>query len=211
MTLNERIAYLRQSDDKAEMDKFIGEYRPLILSVVSKITGRFTDTENDEEFSVAMFAFYEAIKSYDADKGDFIGFAKTVMTRRVIDFLKKENKFQKLHIMTDFHDEPDEEADSYMAEASVDAFNMSSDNDMLRIEIARLKEELGVWGLTFKDLLKQSPKHTSTRILYRDIVSKIIRSPEIMDIIINKRYIPVKKICEELKITPKKLSMFEHI
>jgi RNA polymerase sigma factor len=208
MTIAERIALLKESGGKAEMDEFIGEFKPLIMSSVSKITGKYVDDSNDEEYSIGLMAFYEAVKSYDSEKGDFIGFARNVISRRVIDFLRKENRFQKIHVMTDFNEEQDEDSDEYMANASIDAYKTGSDNEMLKIEIERLKEELSLWGLSFKDLLKESPKHKSTRELYRDVVFRITESPEIMEIIQKKRYIPIKKICEELQITPKKI---EHV
>ncbi len=46
----------------------------------------------DEELSIALMAFNEAIDGYDTSKGSFLSFAKLVINRRLIDYLRKKTK-----------------------------------------------------------------------------------------------------------------------
>jgi len=42
-------------------EEFISEYKPFILKVTSNATGKYIDTRNSDEFSIALSAFNEAM------------------------------------------------------------------------------------------------------------------------------------------------------
>ena len=60
--------------DENYMNTFISKHKKFILISAFRATKRFI-SENDDEYSVAMIAFCEAIKSYEESKGSFKGFA----------------------------------------------------------------------------------------------------------------------------------------
>lgn len=64
---------------------------PLIIKTVSSITGRYVSVKNDDEFSIALMAFKEAVDKYDENKGIFSSFAKLVISSRVKNHLVREN------------------------------------------------------------------------------------------------------------------------
>lgn len=68
---------------------FAGENRRFILACAYRAVNRFV-TESDDEWSVALGAFYEAVRSYDAGKGEFRPFAAMVIRRRVLDWRDRE-------------------------------------------------------------------------------------------------------------------------
>ena len=49
-------------------------------------------SESDEEWSVALLAFYEAVQAYEESRGNFHSFAAMVIRRRILDHRKKENR-----------------------------------------------------------------------------------------------------------------------
>ncbi|HOQ07313.1 MAG TPA: sigma factor [Clostridiales bacterium] len=67
--LNARISSIR--DDAEETGRFVEEYKPFIASCARKVTGRYMSYDSDDELSIAMIAFVEAIKSFDSSKGIF--------------------------------------------------------------------------------------------------------------------------------------------
>ena len=52
-------------------EEFIEKHIPFIISCISKFTGRYVSIENDDEYSIGMIAFVEAIEKYKEEKGDF--------------------------------------------------------------------------------------------------------------------------------------------
>ena len=58
--------------DENYMNTFINKHKKFILISAFRATKRFI-SENDDEYSVAMIAFCEAVKSYEESKGSFKG------------------------------------------------------------------------------------------------------------------------------------------
>ena len=55
-------------------EEFIEEHIPFIISCISKFTGRYVSIENDDEYSIGMIAFVEAIEKYKEKKEIFMLF-----------------------------------------------------------------------------------------------------------------------------------------
>lgn len=51
-------------------------------------------TEQDDEFSIAMIAFHEAIQSYSRTRGSFLHYASILIKNRLIDYHRKESRHQ---------------------------------------------------------------------------------------------------------------------
>lgn len=79
-------------NDIGERNRLIETYKPFIIKVVSKICGRFIQEGVDEELSIGLMAFNEAIEVFDAHKGAFFSFSETVIKRRLIDYYRKEKR-----------------------------------------------------------------------------------------------------------------------
>ena len=93
MNLEEKVL-LAQKDGNFRND-IIKEYNKFILSCAKKTVGVYI-SEQDDEMSVAMIAFDEAITKYDSSKGSFINFASIIIKNRLIDFMRKEYKGSKV-------------------------------------------------------------------------------------------------------------------
>ena len=89
MKLEERVA--EATNDKKLKNDLIGEYQNFILAAASKTLKRSVTT-SDDEYIIAMMAFGDAIDGYNENKGDFLGFAKTVIRNRIIDSIRREAK-----------------------------------------------------------------------------------------------------------------------
>lgn len=51
-------------------------------------------TEQDDEFSIVMIAFHEAIQSYSRTRGSFLHYASILIKNRLIDYHRKESRHQ---------------------------------------------------------------------------------------------------------------------
>ncbi|HAK42826.1 MAG TPA: hypothetical protein DCM59_09170, partial [Clostridium sp.] len=62
------------------------------MKCTSKITRKYI-TKSDDEWSVSLRAFVQAIQGYELNKGNFLSFAELIIRRRLIDYLRLQKKY----------------------------------------------------------------------------------------------------------------------
>ena len=204
-SINERVMHIKGTNE--EKNTFIEEYKPFIAAAVEKATGKYVSYGQDEELSIGLMAFDEAIVHYDQQKGNFLSFAQNIIKKRLIDYYRKEKKHQVVTYMSEYCTEEadSEEVFDYViaAEEAQNKYYQEEVNQLRRQELVQLKQELAAWGLKFDDVAKSSPKHTGTKSSYLDIVKYIIDRPELVKKIKSKQYLPVAEIEEGTKLPRK--------
>jgi RNA polymerase sigma factor len=102
--------------------------------------------------------------------------------------------------------EKDEEEplDPYVDEA-IKEYTEKEISEYRRLELQEIKKQLDLWGISFSDVAKSSPKQEGTRKTYLRAINYILTTPEILKIIKEKRYLPVEKIITALKIPRKRI------
>lgn len=204
-SINERVMSIKLTKD--EKNAFIEEYKPFIAAAVEKVTGKYVSYGQDEELSIGLMAFDEAIIHYEQEKGNFLSFAQNIIRRRLIDYYRKEKKHQAVTYISEYTSEEadGEEVFEYVitAEEAQNKYYQEEINQIRRQELVQLKEELFAWGLKLDDVAKSSPKHLSTKRSYLDIVKYIVDRPELVKRIKAKKYIPVAEIEEGTKLPRK--------
>ncbi|HYE81365.1 MAG TPA: RNA polymerase sigma-I factor [Clostridia bacterium] len=204
-SINERVMNIKSATD--EKNTFIEEYKPFIAAAVEKATGRYVSYGQDEELSIGLMAFDEAIIHYDQQKGNFLSFAQNIIRKRLIDYYRKEKKHQAVTYISEYSTEEadgEEVFDNIItAEEAQSKYYQGEINQLRRQELLQLKEELSSWGLKLDDVAKSSPKHIGTKNSYLDIVKYIIDKPELVKRIKIKHYLPVSEIEEGTKLPRK--------
>lgn len=201
-------AALRAKTDDAFLNEFILSNKRFILGVAYKVTGRFV-TESDDEWSIALIAFHEAIQAYDESKGSFKSFAGLVIKRRLLDNADAQQKFS-CEISTDFGGaEPEEddilppatlEANKRIAEDSVSATN---ERTALQDEIAAMQEILGSYGFSFFDLASSSPKAQKTKDACATVIRCILDDQTLLASMKQSKTIPSKELCQKTGVAKK--------
>jgi len=74
------------------LNSFIEQNELFILKCTSRITRKYI-TKSDDEWSVSLQAFVQAIKGYELIKGNFLSFAELIIRRRLIDYLRLQKKY----------------------------------------------------------------------------------------------------------------------
>lgn len=194
INIDERVADIK--GDNQQISRFIQEYEPFIAASVSRKTGRFV-TKEEDEYSIGMNAFLEAVNTYDRRKGAFLTFASTVIHRRLIDHIRKR---KKIFISIDA-----DEANDSVVKSSVSHHNEQIHDAMLRIEMDMFVKELEGFNITMERLVKASPKHKSTKQLYTMVASYIATDRELTEQIITKGYLPIEKLAQEAGVNRKKI------
>lgn len=178
-----------------DINALIEEYLPFIIKTISKFTNRYVSIENDEEFSIGLVAFHEAVQKYDNDKGPFMPFAKLVITSRLKNYFNKENQ-NKGHISIESLEEEGIKLEDSLKKPI-------EDKSSLLHEIDLLKEEINLFGFSLEDLVDEAPKHSDTRNNAIQLSEKISQDEPIMDFMYIKKRLPIKQISLKYSITQK--------
>lgn len=200
VTINQRVELIKNNSD--EINIFVEEYKPFIAACTQKVVGRYVAYGQDDELSIALMAFVEAIRSYDGSKGNFLSFSQNVIRRRIIDYYRKEKKHNLVININGYSDEEQEETDITIA-MSMEEYSKEEISEYRRLELEQLKRELEGWSISLFELVDISPKHKKTKKVYSDIVKFLLRRQDIVAKMKQKKYLPIAEIEQNLKIPRK--------
>ena len=106
-------------------DLFISDYLPFIKVQVSKVMKRPVNINHDDEYSIGMIAFHEAINGYSKTRGNFLAYASLLIRNRLIDFWRKNDRHnQVISLQTQLSTSED---DSTMEDTIADDEDYSED------------------------------------------------------------------------------------
>lgn len=191
----EETVELIQQGDTALNNELIESYKPFIAKTVSSVCKRYIH-ESDDEFSIGLIAFNEAIQKYSPDKGSsLISFSEVLIKRRVIDYIRKQSKFQNLSFNGVSKLEDDDTAGSAIeAELSIEDYRKKTDEELRKEEIIQFTLILQEFGLTFSDLIEQSPKHADARKNAMTVAKILVENEELKSILFDKKKLPIKQL-----------------
>jgi RNA polymerase sigma factor len=195
--LEDRVA--RAKDQKDEANRLISEFKPFIASVVQKKVGRFVEYGVDEELSVGLMAFKEAIDSYDRQRSKFLSFARMVISMRLIDYYRKSKKERTASL-----DEGDR-SDIAAGQTSMEQYRIADENEKRILEIIEYTGMLKKWGISLEQLVDISPHKEDLREQYKMVARVITKNKSVLKALFRTRRLPVKEIENILSIHPKKL------
>ncbi|MDC1542070.1 methyl-accepting chemotaxis protein [Candidatus Pseudothioglobus singularis] len=163
----EKLVLSAQNGDQPTQDYLLERYKPFIATTVSEVCKRYIDAEKDDEFSIGLVAFNEAIFAYSPDKGSsFLSFAKTVIKRRVIDYIRSNSQnVQTVSLEANFHvdDQDDENENTLEYHAAKEIYDEKVEASMRREEILVEKGN---------ELVKSSNKLHSHAAYYQEVVEQ---------------------------------------
>jgi RNA polymerase sigma factor len=195
LTIEEKVSHIQSGNEKLR-NQLIGDYQPFIKKVASKVCNHYVDQSMDE-YSVGLFAFNESIDQYQSGQGSrFLTFADMVIRRRIIDFIRKEMR-QKRAV---FFEQEEEAEDARTEEsypelkAAMDHFEVQRENENRAYEIEEYKKLLHPYGITFKGLSKQCPKHRDARENAKIIAKKLATDQKLSRYLVEKKQLPLKDL-----------------
>lgn len=191
--LEEKIKQIQQGDLTLQ-NELIETYKPFIAKTVSSVCKRYI-YESDDEFSIGLIAFHEAIEKYSSDKGSsLISFAEVMIKRRVIDYIRSQAKHNELRLGLGSQHEKDSEITSIDAELSIKEYNIQIDEQLRKEEILLFTQMLQQFNLTFQDLLEQSPKHADARKSAILVAKVVADNEELSNRLLSKKQLPIKQL-----------------
>ncbi len=180
-----------------------------ILRCASKTCHRFV-SKSDDEWSISLLAFSQAIDSYEMEKGNFLSFTDLVIKRRLIDYIKSQSKYS-LETPIDpviFDAEPDEEAEDLPMRMAVAEQVSKQDNGDLKLEIEEAGRIFHKFGFSFYDLSSCSPHAEKTRKACSKAVNYMLANPLLIQGLNHSSQLPLKMIEKNAKIPRKVLERY---
>lgn len=198
-----------KTDDQSLAD-LIHAHKPWILRTASEITRRYI-TDSDDEWSVALMAFSEAVQAYQPDRGaSFPTFARTVIQRRLLDHARGERRRQAEIIVLPGAFEgglSEEEANGVSLEVESKLAEQSAENLSSRTkeEIDEVQEALARYGFSLFDLTESSPKAEKTKAACALAVRALLADRELWERAREKGTLPMKELSRSAGVSRKLL------
>lgn len=178
---------LLAKDDQKALEDFIRSQEGFIIKAASRASKHYI-TKSDDEWSVALSAFVEAVEKYELEKGSFMAFAELLIRRRLIDLFRINGRFNEEIHVEDIENEPDK----------------SVDENEIKLEILSLGEDLKLYGISFMDLTDASPKAQKTKDACRKAINWMLENPMIINQLREAHQLPIK-IIENNTGVPRKI------
>lgn len=200
--LDELVLKAKNGDEKVMNDLLIA-YTPFMKKTASFVCKRFID-EHDDEFSVAMSGFYEAILNYNLkENSSLTTFSHLIIKRRLIDYIRKESaRNDAAHLVKD--DDEDKELEHYLFnQVSITSYSKEQQALKRREEIMEYNQLLKKFNMTFQDLVKSSPKHADSRKTAFQIAQIIATTPGFYTYLMEQKRLPMKDLEELVEVSRK--------
>lgn len=182
-----------QNGDTLAREELIRAHKAFIARVSSKICSRYLTWDKDDELSIALIAFNEAIDSFDPDGGaSFYSFVQMVIRRRLVDYFRKEGKHQHLSLSPLNPDE--EELSRYDLDASQDLFQENENQNVFAEVVENYVRVLVAYKVTLDDLVKVSPKHKDSKQTLIRAALALSNNPQLMEHLKTHKLLPIKEL-----------------
>ena len=186
---------LQAQQDSYAADRLIERYLPFIRAEAAKFLQR-PPTDSDDELSIAMIAFHEAVCGYDKGRGAFLPYAATLIRSRLIDYDRKERR----HRSSVSLDAPrGEEEDGSLLDTLADPSDHSGDlitREATAHEIRELSEQMEGFGVSLSDVADNCPRQQRTLDACRAAMAYAKSRPDLLDQLVRTGKLPLSELAQ---------------
>ena len=183
----------KESADKA--DDLIRSYIPFIRSEATKFMGRLC-TDQDDEYSIAVMAFYEAIMGYERGRGTFLGYAALLIKSRLIDYTRKEARHQgQISLDEEIGGEDDRALLDTLAD-SRDYYEESAHREATRQEIEELSAVMAQFDVSFSDVADNCPRQERTLEACAKAIRYAGENKRLLDELLRTKKLPLAQLVQ---------------
>lgn len=196
-----RVTDAKTDNDTA--DALIADYMPFIRSETAKYLKRQPEPE-DDELSIAMFAFYEAIQSYSRLRGAFLKYAALQIRSRLIDYYRREKKNRgQISLNTAADDDQTELLDT-VADPH-DEYSENEVREATKEEIRELSAQMTEFGVSMTDIAENAPKQGRTLAICQKAVSYARNHPDVLEDFLRTKRVPLQRLADGADVARKQL------
>ncbi|MEG2420674.1 MAG: RNA polymerase subunit sigma [Oscillospiraceae bacterium] len=202
-TLDQRVTAAKGND--REQETLMTEFKPFILKCASDCAKHYI-TDSDDEWSVALSAFGEALMGYSDGEGSFLGFAKLVIRRRLYDYFDANQKFRREIPVAPsvFSGEGEDDEDVTDVLLQVKETLVYAPDHTAADEIEAANQVFAGYGFSFFDLVDCSPKAEKTKTACTKAAVYLLKSPLLVAELRHTKLLPMKLLEKDCKV-PRKI------
>ncbi|GAW92710.1 RNA polymerase sigma-I factor [Calderihabitans maritimus] len=193
------LLHKARAGDRHAREEFTRRFTPFVLRVASESVGRYVALGQDDESSIALMAFNEAIDQYDpGQETNFLTFAETVIKRRLIDYLRRETRRRQREFLISPEKTEEGYPDSFpvslQERQAVEIFNRQQEASERKEEIALFKKRLEEFGISLPDLARSSPRHKSARRRAMEAARILAEEDSLRESFLRHKMLPLKEL-----------------
>lgn len=184
-------------EDSGAADVLLRQYLPFIRSETAKFIRRPVEGAEDE-LSVAMFAFHEAVLRYQKLRGSFLRFASACIKSRLTDYLRKEQRHMG-QVSLDAETGGEEDDDRTLLdrlESGGDEAEQVDSRTAARQEIGEFAQKLSGFGLSLSDIAGSCPQQERTLAACHRALSYAKEHPELLRAVEQTGRLPIGALAE---------------
>lgn len=184
-----------QSGNRGAREALIEAHRAFILKQATRVTGRFLQWGEDDELSVALMAFDEAISQFDPSRGAFLPFAGQVIRSRLLDYYRKEKRYQEaISPLETVADEEGHERYPFEYAEATERYEKAQEQKTLAEEIGLFVAELAKYGIRLPELARSSPKHREKKQALLKVARALLERPDLCERLKRTRQLPIQEL-----------------
>jgi RNA polymerase sigma factor len=187
-----------QAGDKKAREDLLEMLRPFVFRVAAGICHRQLEWGRDDELSIGLIAANEAIDRYDEERlVPFLAFARLLIKSRLTDYLRRQARLAA--------------GEEQSAAAAGDV--LRAREEFWEREAALEREEeirefdnlLNSFGISLRDLVRCSPRHSDTRAALLRAARVLAGEEALMDRFLRTKKLPVHELAALAGVGPKVL------
>ena len=191
---------LAAKEDPEAADRLINQYMGFIRAEAKKLS--FGDGE--DELSIAMFAFYEAVLGYERSRGNFLKFASKVIRSRLIDYHRAESLHRGHGSLNESTSEDGAELLELLPDTRNDIEELNT-REAAQSEIEEYARALAAFGITFSEVADNCPKQERTLAACMDALNYARRRPELLAAVEKSGKLPMTELASGAGVERKTL------
>jgi RNA polymerase sigma factor len=197
--MNEEQLIIQQvykaKENMQKADELINDYMPFIKAETAKFLRRPPIEGHDDELSIAMIAFHEAICGYARNRGAFLKYASMLIRSRLIDYARKEMR----HSGAISLENGSEKEGTSLSDTLADQKNHSEETDTretTKAEIQELRKQMEGFGVSLTDVAENCPKQKRTLDACRKALQYAKETPDILEELLRTKRLPISKLVQ---------------
>lgn len=178
--------------DSLAADELVRKFLPFIRSEAAKAVHRPIG-DSDDELSIAMLAFHEAVLAYERLRGAFLPFAARAIKNRIIDFHRSEQRHRGQLSLHEKNEDDGRELGETL-ELGTDPIGRHTDRTAARQELAHFALGLSEFGLTLTDIADNCPKQTRTLAACHKALEFAKGDPVLLEQLLRTKKLPITSL-----------------
>ena len=174
--------------DTAAADAFVQQYLPFVRAETVRFTRQAIEQGHEDELSIALLAFYEAILSYEKGRGAFLPYAARAIRNRLIDHFRAERRHRG---QVSMQASAGEDGRTLAGTLPARDLRLAS-----RQEIAAFGAQLEQYGICFSDVADNCPRQQRTLDACRRVLDYARSNPALLDRMVQTGRLPMAELAQ---------------